>query len=338
MRLHDLVFLNSEHGLAVGEKWQQSEYSSDMVCCVPVLLETVDGGISWIDVPTGIPTGRYYSIAVIDGLAYIGGEDQKGRQVVILRFDPKDRMFSQADIQIEGVIRAIRFLPDGSGWAVGTNHNTSNGLILKTSDQETWRVQSHPGEIGTMLNDVAFSANGNAIVSGRISIHDAIPVVLITDNAGNSWSSVSLGLTLGNLSKILTAGNSDLYLVGSSGPHGLVSKSSDGGSSWSTSLIQRYQVHLEHLTVLSDGSWIVVGNDFVSGDDYRSIVKVWISSDAGVTWSDILQIAEGQISAAFYSSQADSLYLVSYTEAISDASTPDEKAIDLRLHQLVCSN
>jgi photosystem II stability/assembly factor-like uncharacterized protein len=253
--LKSTVFVNNNLGFAVGTGG--------------VILKTVNAGITW-NVMTSGTALTLYSIYFSNALeGYIAGENG-----LILKTTNGGVSWNIQSNAGTSDLFSIAFSTSGNGIAVG-----ENATILKTSDSGlTWTP---------MTEFVVSQFNGVAAVNAT----DAYAVgtsgtILKTQDNGSTWTQLNTGTTKAfNATFFVSA--TEGYAVGDSGT---VMKTINSGTTWlplTTPAIQDFND--VQFTDLNTG--YITGGYFFAPDTSQNIPgKVYKTTDAGVTWTQILSV------------------------------------------------
>ncbi|MCH8330177.1 MAG: T9SS type A sorting domain-containing protein, partial [Bacteroidetes bacterium] len=241
--LHDLYFVNSNIGVAVGD--------------AGTVLKTVNGGNDWDTIPSMTAQSHYGIYFLDDSVGYILGQysgifkttDQgntwTGQTVHLTQQGLRDIHFVDSNVgyltglggqiyksvdggaswtrQFPGTtapLWACCFLDPDTGYAVGGYDFDDSRLLLKTVDGgNNWQIII-PSSSGT-YEDVFFtSADTGYIVQSNLTSK-----VLKTTDGGNSWEEVFSHFSVPKA--IHFVNNSSGYLVGQ-----FIAKTLDSGSNW----------------------------------------------------------------------------------------------------------
>ncbi|MBN4049786.1 hypothetical protein JYT36_01005, partial [Bacteroidales bacterium AH-315-N07] len=250
--LHDLYFLNSDTGFAVGESKR--------------ILKTTDGGINWINLipDLSIEAGDgfdyidYMSIHFINSnIGYIVGGDGYATGIILKTINGGEDWFSlkssvcpDCEILKDGPdllnnrLESITFSDENNGYIVGY------GIILKTSDGgESWFAQEAPVE--GFFKEVIYT-NFNV---GYIVGYDG--VILKTTNEGKNWIKIESNIFFSKidlLESINFINSTTGYVVGD----GIILKTSNGGESWIRNKDINYSLNSMYST--NDGKIFFVGD------------------------------------------------------------------------------
>jgi len=169
--VNDLAFSDDHNGWAVLEP--------------DVLLHTIDGGVTWTrSIP--LPGAELWGVASPDARhAWIVGASKRGAPLVAATADGGRQWRVQLPPRSGwpggGMLRAVTFIDDRHGWAVG-----NNTLILATSDGGAhWRVQRTPFEAGLLQHVAFFDARQGWIANGGFPL-------LWTVDGGQHWFAQAL--------------------------------------------------------------------------------------------------------------------------------------------------
>jgi photosystem II stability/assembly factor-like uncharacterized protein len=211
-------------------------------------------------------------------------------------------------------VTALRVDPHQSGYLYGM---TSSAVWRSTDGGAAWATYSLPASAQGLTADPLVP--GRLFASGYIYSTYAVPVVMISTNYGQNWSSTTLdpdtGYAYCAACDPVRAGT-----VYAGCANGLVFKTTDGGTTWAsasnglpaTSSVQRLAVNPGNpdivLAAASDGmyrttdaggNWARAGELTTSFDvaltpanpalayclGYDSVPRLYVSTDSGATWA-----------------------------------------------------
>ena len=145
-------------------------------------MKTVNAGITWSMLNTGIATQTLFSVHFTDGVTgtAVGGT-QTDTATIIRTTDGGSNWIIQ-NPNTTNLLRGVYFLNYFTGFAVG-----NNGTILKTTDGGfNWTI-FQTNITGLMLRDIYFVNSVTGFIAGSGG------KVLKTTNGGNSWDSLLTG-------------------------------------------------------------------------------------------------------------------------------------------------
>lgn len=219
--------------------------------------ETLESGTDYILFDISIPPGQSEMIYAA-GMQYT----YNAEGIIIKSTDGGDSWQQIVGGPNTIGFEAICFTSTEVGYVAGWD-----GYIAKTTDGGiSWTEMSTGGD-NWYFSDIEFWDTNNGVAMANLNSGGA--GVYVTDNGGDSWSA-ALGLNQ-NVQDIAYADANTLYAVGGDEK---VSKSTDGGSSWTevySGIFQMYFIGCDF-----DKDFGVIG-----GEDG----KIMSTTDAGATWS-----------------------------------------------------
>jgi photosystem II stability/assembly factor-like uncharacterized protein len=139
-----------------------------------------DSGLNW-SLSKKDTIYDYYDLKFVDSLTgfVVGGNDRNNLGVV-LKTTNGGQTWQIISIPVQTkILRALEFVGNRHGWAVGRN-----GTIIRTTNGGTsWITQQSP--VDTTLFDVDFCDTLRGIIAGN-------GYVLCTSNGGNTWESANM--------------------------------------------------------------------------------------------------------------------------------------------------
>jgi CSLREA domain-containing protein len=254
-RLHAIDFAG-DHGWLVG--WYGS------------VGHTTDGGVTWEGQYAGQTEATFYGVAAADSTNVwaLGGNNVGGiyhssdsGQHWSVQASHSDWDFTDGD---------IAFVSNNTGWAVGNDYGTFQGLILHTADAgANWSKQT--------------SGTGNAIYG--LAVVDANTVwavgaggtILHTTDGGTNWFTQTIGTTE-NLNAIYAISAQNAWVVGTnyqSNPKATVFYTTNGGTTWTQAAVTNTIQHLKDISCSDSSKCWAVGSG-------ATIIH---STDSGVNWT-----------------------------------------------------
>ena len=258
--LSSVYFIDNHTGWAVGDSG--------------TILKTTDGGNTW-NKQNAKTTNYLSSVCFVDfQTGWVVGESG-----TIFKTTDGGISWNTQNSGVTNHLFSVYFVDDSNGWAVG-----ESGTILMTSDGgTTWHTQNS----GTNLNlySVHFvdHQTGYVVGGGVIGIIRSFgtPIILKTNNGGQSWISLSISKTL-ILYSVFFIDTQIGWIVGEeySTPFGLefktptIAMTTDGGETWTIS----YSSGSGELSSVyfpdNQNGW-AVGTDG----------NILHSTDGGITWT-----------------------------------------------------
>ena len=226
-----LAVTNSQTAWVVGRTWSEG-----------TIMTTTDGGASWSTQATFDST--LHAVHFVD--AQTGW--LAGRNGLIARTDDGGTTWTEQSSGTKGQIRALAFIDDTNGWAVGcAGHNdqceSSGGFILATKNGgATWAMQS--SDLAD-LRRVFFTSASAGWAAGSD--------LWTTTDGGATWTAQPVGTvedrdgyqsTVASFRDIHMAdeqvGWAAVLAKDAAETDGLVLKTHDGGQSWQSTINHRY--------------------------------------------------------------------------------------------------
>ena len=182
---------------------------------------------------------------------------------------------------------------------------------------QTWQLQHQRPDLE--LSDCHFQDNQNGYVAGDSSVSGAFisSVILITNDGGQNWNTVSVNNPAYRIKKICVLSTGEIFAAGrgSGGNNGMFTKSVDGGISWMPA--SSFNERLNNVYFKNSSEGFVMGRNgalamttnggalfvklFVTGEDINCINffngttgimcagggEVFRTTDGGSTWSPV---------------------------------------------------
>lgn len=223
-------------------------------------VESGNGGVTpvqWYRQNPDLTGDNLYDVTMVGQKAWIVGDGG-----TILYSDDGGLNWRQQGTPTRKCLRAVCFRDQLTGWAVG-----DSGVILHTSDGgRRWGDQSFPW--GYSYSSVAISSRGNGWAVGDLAS-------AYTTDGGQTWSPSTLFS-----GHVVTFVNSDLGFVIST--DGRISRSIDGGKTWSDFAQVSGILHIGSAAFLNDEIGIAAGT---RSDNFSYDEVVWKTEDGGKSWS-----------------------------------------------------
>jgi photosystem II stability/assembly factor-like uncharacterized protein len=249
-----------------------------------IVLQTVDAGATWQRL-TMDPSIDLYDIAALPNgsLVVVGERHNGGGGVAGVSYDTGATWWTPL-ISTSYAITAVDFVDAQHGFAV------AGPSVFRTDDGGlTWLAQ----EIATsfFLNDIRFTDALHGLASG--GRHDIIGFAMHTEDGGRTWqrdSDTYVEPILG-----LTSAGTTLWRVGGDFEFGAyLSRSNDGGLSWSHTVIPSVQTSMSGI-VFSDG----LRGTAVGG---RTVLE---TADGGATWAATDALTAGYLTSIAITARGD---------------------------------
>lgn len=266
LEIRDLYFVDKDTGWAIGHtQWWEDSVSS-IACCKPRIFNTTDGGVSWSEINTDIISGLFNSIIFTDSTTgYIVGQEYffDNSKALILRTNDGGKNWRRVDsAQQNGKLNYVMVTENNQFWSVGEDYNNSQNsrqsLILRSRDGFSWKVQKHPTEISGKLMAIDFSSDKVGYAVGYIGIHDAVPYIIKTIDAGESWEILAFPYNFGRLLDVTFLDDVTGYIIGQFGETGSIAITNDGGKSWTFKDLEP-DIELSWL-IESNNRFVIFGN------------------------------------------------------------------------------
>jgi photosystem II stability/assembly factor-like uncharacterized protein len=229
------------------------------------VLHTADGGKTW----TRQDTGTDYTLSSIHFVDPKNGW-AVGDEGIIIHTKDGGKTWSKQKSPVSYFLMGVHFANTQKGWIV-----TERTTILHTKDGgKTWAKQF--SDLDYILKGVYFCDDKNGWAVGEYGF------IYHTDDGGVTWKKQAGEFGISEETGELVAGN---YLFGvfaanpqtvwAVGIDGYVTRTSDGGKTWSKVNVPVPKVHL--FSVVSNKAGVIV----IAGDG----IVIW-SRDGGATWKN----------------------------------------------------
>ncbi len=200
------------------------------------------------------------------------------------------------------VYRAIHFTDKEHGWAVGYRNSANQGAIYHTNNGgESWYLKD---SCRYELSDLFFLNRDTGYVVGGGRGQTA---VLRTTDAGESWD--SLNAWGGHMHTVFFV-NDTLGWV--AGERGAVSKTVDGGDSWSTTSVDVGFFFISSFHAIDQDTAWMVGND-----------QIFKTEDGGEVWEAMVDPSNARYQACFFSNSKSGWVTVSESSTSEIIHTSD---------------
>ena len=241
LKINDLYFIDENNGWAVGRlDWYEPSVSS-IACCKPKIFNTTDGGKNWKESETGITSGIINSITFVDSMtAYAVGQEfffgidtTAAPNATILKTIDGGNSWVRVDgKKMSGALLQVITTNDHQIWSVGMGLDGPQSLILRSTDGLSWKIQKHPSETSGKLIAIDFSSDKVGYAVGYIGLDDAVPYIIKTIDAGESWEVLSFPYKFGRLLDVTFSDDVNGYVIGEFGEISSIAITNDGGLSW----------------------------------------------------------------------------------------------------------
>ncbi|MES1213804.1 MAG: YCF48-related protein [Singulisphaera sp.] len=252
--LHDLTFLDAEHGWAVGDRG--------------VIWRTENGGQSWQLVPSGVdcPLHSVHFNDLDNG--WVAGGKQRpyldADQGVLLRTFDGGQTWEADKGLLLSTIRVVKFF-GAQGWALAApSHLFPSGAFFTADEGRTWTPLADREIANWTL--AAFADPLSAAFAGSRGARAAV-----NDRRIDPWQQTEFGLR--EPRAICLSTRKDGWLAGDGG---LLLKSDDGGRSWQPTQEPPGAEHFDFRAVAVQGSQVWIAGNPGS--------RVMHSADGGSTW------------------------------------------------------
>lgn len=263
--LNCIKFLDVNTGWAVGKKG--------------TIIKTTDSGDNWVIQDSKTFETLYSVLFVSENIGIVVGE-----RGAILRTSNGglnwENVFTLANTKFNGIF----FQNQQTGWVCGyDNNNDGYGMIYKTTNAGvTWILNFRPS--GSGFYEIYFLNAATGFADTGVYFYK-------TTNGGNNWAwigylSYSLDFEMIDSLNIISAGG---YIQGST-PHGIIRKSTNGGSNIATTIINIVD------TLLRSVDFINVNTGFVVGDKG----KILKTTNLGNNWSRILSPSNANLNSVYF--------------------------------------
>jgi photosystem II stability/assembly factor-like uncharacterized protein len=267
-------------------------------------VRTSDGGVTWEIDSNVIPSSEMVFVDSLRGWARYGG--------AIYRTNDGGTSW-ETQLDTNGVLwRDIFMWDDQTGWVV--SGTSGEGLIIKTTNGgDTWMYVDNRGD--ELLNSVAFRDIKNGLTVGNWG------AILKTSDGGSTWTSVTTQITWQHLKGIQFLDESTGWIVGESG---VLLATQNGGTSWaslpsgtSEGLTDVYFINTQEGWIVGNASirrttnggstWLALSppvarpwddiefryhpSGWIVGGDILSDGRILKTTDGGISWSDVTNIA-----------------------------------------------
>lgn len=177
----------------------------------PKAIVTLDGGTSWQDITSGLPSGKPLNKVLIhNGLVYIcGGQLFGGNTMGIYVSD--DYGSSWQDISVGFPIKVVNdILIDSDDENLMYAATEGDGVYYSTDGGNSWTYNTGgAGNNGSCRKIIFEPGNNSSIYAGFLSLG-----VCITDNSGEDWISSSVGIASLKLNDIeVDPGNPEIIFA-----------------------------------------------------------------------------------------------------------------------------
>ena len=166
---HDICFIDSNHGWAVGE--------------IGAIFSTSDGGVNWIEQDSGL-TGYYNDLF---GVAFgdVNNGWAVGEEGTMIYTNDGGNTWSNYTLGFYDYLRSIVFTDANNGWIAGGSYYPDHATILHTTDGgSTWNMQDPgTGDFEYQLNDIDFVNENNGWAAGG-TFYPQEGVILHTEDGG----------------------------------------------------------------------------------------------------------------------------------------------------------
>lgn len=213
--LQDLDFTDVSTGYSVG--WAGNVW------------KTTNSGDSWSQIPiTGNPgTRNYNGCHFFDAMTgvIVGGNESNDAIQTILRTTDGGANWSVISDNLAPWLRAVHFVDNSSGYAVG-----DQGTILKSTNGGTsWSALTLTGGIASRnYTDVYFFDANTGIAIGGWESNDSIATIIRTTDGGANWTPIMDNVE-SMLNGIYFYSATEGYIVGDDGD---IYFSNDAGATW----------------------------------------------------------------------------------------------------------
>jgi len=264
-------------------------------------LATTDGGETWRPQSLSRPAvGGITSITCPTELECFAVGEYSG---ALLASTNAGSTWTIANVPVAGTLLAVSCATPTRCYAVGEGASTGSGgeIIATFSGGSTWSVQAQPTELGSVSAIACVSAAVCYAVANPISTmiggggfaEGGSATVLTTTDSGTRWI-VKGRLPLTGFKSMVCTSGLDCYAAGSAGTAGalfdpggpVIVSTSDGGSTWTTSLAGSYD--LDQLACSSRMDCMAVGtrdSEHSGGSDNSDNAVVLATGNGGRTWS-----------------------------------------------------
>jgi photosystem II stability/assembly factor-like uncharacterized protein len=255
--LNAVDFTDPTHGWIVGS------YDDAML-----ILKTRDGGITWSIQYQADTCYCHNDIMFVDSITgWAVGWGQGG----ILHTADGGTTWTSQNSGISYGLDAVDFLNADTGWAVADYDGYRSGeIIFSTNGGSTWLVQdsSSIGHLG-----VSFINSQLGWVVGKLGS------IFKTTNGGTNWIEQYSDSAL-IFQKVMSIDSNVVWVAGNrynmgSGDHGVVLRSTDGGSTWI--VLRDTRPSISSFSLIDQHSLVVVGSYWEA--------LLARSTDDGITWS-----------------------------------------------------
>jgi photosystem II stability/assembly factor-like uncharacterized protein len=251
-------------------------------CLNPSILATSNGGSTWVEQVSQLPTqpSSLQSVSFVSSTAgWAVGTDSCGRGAAASTANGGSSWTYQPIPAGIGGLRGVSFVDTTHGWAVGSTASGFGAVILATTNGgATWTSQTVPSGVGN-LSAVSFisDTHGWAVGSGNNS-----GAILTTTDGGTTWTSQSLptGSSVFNLNGVsFVSGTTTGWAVGQDNSGGAIIRTTDGGTTWTAQTVPGGVGLLSSVSAFSTSdAWAVDGGGGGGG-------AVILATTDGSTWN-----------------------------------------------------
>lgn len=225
------------------------------------LIKTTDGGTTWTDIPP--PHGNTYNsiFALSPQKLWMVGEF--GR--IVHSTDGGATWITQNSL-VQNALTSVFFTDENNGWAGGWE-----GTLLRTTDGgANWTKLTFTFTFTNQIRTVFF----NDALNGWVAAGSRY---IKTTDGGNTWERITIS---SNFEDIHFVNNSVGYTLDVGGSSRAVSKSTDGGVTWT------YKGEIQNLYDINDIHFIDENTGYAVGWAFVAIAANGIkkTTDGGATW------------------------------------------------------
>lgn len=263
--LYSVFFISSDTGYVTGGNAK--------------ILKTTDGGITWTSTHNG--GGTITKICFINADTGYAISDN----AVLYKTIDKGQSWTSHNLP-NGYYFGLDFINDSTGFISGQNSN-GDGCVLKTTDfGASWSLQNYLAT--SRINDIDMITQSIGYAAGYSFVTSQDGIIYKSIDGGNSWVPQIISLSPQQLSFFCLQFTDSLtgYIAGNTvgpagGNSGIVYKTNDGGTTWSSQLIPSASFIMDIQFVTDSIGYMAGTLDGSSGCGTSLILK---TINAGNTW------------------------------------------------------
>lgn len=274
-RLASIYFTDTNNGFVAGLK--------------DTILKTTNGGVNWIPQITGT-LKRINSIYFTNStLGYAVGDSG-----LILKTTDGGNLWSLQNSGTITSLHSVYFPTTDTGYAVGngfdttTNPTTYFGIILKTiNGGNSWNIIYNNDTLHTIFPHIFFVNSNIGYLTTQVNI-------LKTTDGGISWNTLPYSGVYNPFAIFFI--NADTGFVGGNGYSGSISKTTDGGNTWSQPI--NTQPGITSIFFVNENIGYAVGG--YGGDPIGfPTAVIYKTNDGGNTWIN-QYLGSGELFSVFF--------------------------------------